>query len=202
MTEWVTNTMHSLGYVGIALLMFLENLFPPIPSELIMPLAGFTIAQGKMDFSLAIAAGVIGTMFGAIPWYYAGLLLGERRLSNLADRYGKWMGISGHDIEKSTTWFAKYGNKAVFLGRLVPGIRTLISIPAGLSKMSLLPFAIYSTVGTTLWVSLLTYAGYALGKNYALIDDYLGPVSKIVLGTLIIGLIGFVIFRNSKKRKS
>lgn len=202
MTEWVTNTMHSLGYVGIALLMFLENLFPPIPSELIMPLAGFTIAQGKMDFSLAIAAGVIGTMFGAIPWYYAGLVLGERRLSNLADRYGKWMGISGNDIEKSTVWFAKYGNKAVFLGRLVPGIRTLISIPAGLSKMPLLPFAIYSTVGTTLWVSLLTYAGYALGKNYALIDDYLGPVSKIVLGILIISLIGFVIFRNSKKAKS
>ena len=159
MNEWVTNTIDSLGYLGIGFLMLLENLFPPIPSEVIMPLAGFTAAQGKMNIGLAIAAGVIGTMLGAIPWYYTGLLLGEERLRSLIDRYGKWMGISGEDISKSVVWFNRHGLKAVFFGRLVPGIRTLISIPAGLSKQPLIPFFLYSTFGTILWVTMLTCAG-------------------------------------------
>ena len=105
MVEWITNTMNSLGYVGIGLLMFLENLFPPIPSELIMPLAGFTVAQGKMEFAPVVMAGVVGTVVGALPWYYAGKLLGEKRLKSLANRYGKWLGISAKDIDKSKTWF-------------------------------------------------------------------------------------------------
>lgn len=199
MTEWITNTMNSLGYLGIGLLMFAENLFPPIPSELIMPLAGFTVAQGKMNFSYAVLAGVIGTVLGAIPWYYAGKILGEERLKSLADNYGKWLGISGADIEKSRRWFYKHGNKAVFLGRLVPGIRTFISIPAGLSCMPVAPFIAYSTLGTLIWVGLLTYAGYALGSKYELVDEYLAPVSKIVLAILVIGFIIWVVKRNKKR---
>ncbi|MFN5474821.1 MAG: DedA family protein, partial [Pseudanabaena sp.] len=158
MQEWITNTMNTLGYLGIGLLMFLENLFPPIPSELIMPLAGFTASQPNSQIQVipAIAVGVIGTIVGAVPWYYAGLLLGQQRLQLLAERYGKWIGISSDDIEKSVHWFQKHGNKAVLLGRLVPGIRTLISIPAGISNMSIVPFFVYSTIGTVGWVSLLT----------------------------------------------
>ena len=191
--------MGSLGYLGIGLLMFAENLFPPIPSELIMPLAGFTVSQGKMNFALAVLAGVVGTILGAIPWYYAGKLVGERRLKRLADKYGKWLTISSQDIDKATRWFDRYGNKAVLYCRLVPGVRTLISLPAGISNMPLVPFLLYSTIGTTLWVLFLTYAGYLLGNNYELVDDYLGPVSKIVL---VIIIVAFVIWIVRKKQKT
>lgn len=200
MQEWITSTMTSLGYVGIALLMFAENLFPPIPSELIMPLAGFTVAQGKMNFTLAVLAGVIGTILGAFPWYYAGLLVGEQRLKALADKYGKWITVSSQDIDKATHWFNRYGKKAVFFGRLVPGIRTLISLPAGLSEMHLASFVIYSTLGTTAWVMLLTFLGYMLGDNYELVDEYLGPVSKIVLLVLIVAFIAWVVIKQQKAK--
>ena len=199
MKEWILSTMGSLGYLGIGLLMFAENLFPPIPSELIMPLAGFTVSQGKMNFALAVLAGVVGTILGAIPWYYAGKLVGERRLKRLADKYGKWLTISSQDIDKATRWFDRYGNKAVLYCRLVPGVRTLISLPAGISNMPLVPFLLYSTIGTTLWVLFLTYAGYLLGNNYELVDDYLGPVSKIVL---VIIIVAFVIWIVRKKQKT
>ncbi len=198
MVEWITNTMHSLGYVGIGMLMFLENLFPPIPSELIMPLAGFTVAQGKMDFGLAVLAGVVGTMLGALPWYYAGKVLGEKRLRRLADNYGKWLSLSAKDIDKANYWFNKHGAKAVLLCRLVPGVRTVISLPAGISQMEIAPFLIYSSIGTTLWIIILTALGYFLGNNYSLVDDYLGPVSKIVL----IGLVGvFVVWVLNRKKQ-
>lgn len=199
MVEWITNTMNSLGYWGIGLLMFLENLFPPIPSELIMPLAGFTVARGDMEFAPVIVAGVVGTVLGALPWYYAGKILGEQRLKKLADRYGRWLTISSKDITKAKSWFDKQGGKAVFICRLVPGVRTLISLPAGISRMPLVPFLLYSTLGTLLWVGLLTYAGYVLGDNYELVDEYLGPISKIVLASLIFAFIIFIVKRNMRR---
>jgi len=185
--------MNSLGYLGIGLLMFLENLFPPIPSELIMPLAGFTIAQGKMEFTPVILAGVVGTMLGALPWYYLGKLVGEENLKRLANKYGKWISVSSRDIEKADNWFDKRGEKAVFFGRLVPGVRTLISLPAGISGMQLVPFLLYSTLGTTLWVVLLTYSGYLLGNNYHIVEEYIGPVSKIVFVALIVAFVVWII---------
>ncbi|HEY9641837.1 MAG TPA: DedA family protein [Coleofasciculaceae cyanobacterium] len=198
MVEWITSTMQSLGYLGIGLLMFLENLFPPIPSELIMPLAGFTVAKGDMALVPAIAAGVIGTMLGAFPWYYMGKVLGEDQIKRWLDRHGKWLGISSEEINKSQRWFYRHGSKAVFFGRLVPGIRTLISLPAGFSKMPMSQFLIYSTLGTTAWVSLLTFAGYLLGDNYDQVDEYLAPVSKLVLLGLLIAFGVWVV----RKRKS
>lgn len=193
MQEWITNIMTSLGYWGIGLLMFLENLFPPIPSELIMPLAGFTIAQGKMDFAPAIFAGVLGTILGALPWYFAGKLLGNERLQSLADKYGKWISVSGKDIEKANNWFNKYGKQAVFFGRLVPGIRTLISIPAGINRMDLLSFLFYSTIGTLLWVGLLTVAGFVLGENYEIVETYIDPITKIVVASLVAAFLIWIV---------
>jgi membrane protein DedA with SNARE-associated domain len=195
MTEWITDTMTSLGYLGIGLLMFLENLFPPIPSELIMPLAGFTIAQGKMHFLPAVLAGIIGTMVGALPWYYAGKLVGERRLRRLADRYGKWLTLSGKDIDKANSWFNRHGAKTVLFCRLIPGVRTLISLPAGINRMPIALFLLYSTVGTALWVVLLTALGYFLGSNYSLVEVYLAPVSKLVLVVLIVTVIIWAVQR-------
>ncbi|MEG4226435.1 DedA family protein [Microcoleus sp. N9_B2] len=201
MVEWITNTMQSMGYLGIGLLMFLENLFPPIPSELIMPLAGFTASKGDMQLAPAIAAGTIGTVLGALPWYYAGKLLSEERLRDLADKYGKWIAVSGADINKANRWFTRHGNKAVFLCRLVPGVRTLISLPAGINNMPLIPFLAYSTGGTILWVSFLTLAGYKLAENYERVDEYLAPVSKIVVVIVVIGFILWVIKKNMQKEK-
>lgn len=200
MAEWITSTMNALGYFGIGLLMFLENVFPPIPSELIMPLAGFTVAQGKMSFQYAVLAGVVGTVLGTLIWYYAGILLGEARLRRLADRYGKWLGLSGDDIDKANRWFYRHGTKAVLLGRLVPGIRTIISLPAGISRMRLAPYLIYSTIGTTLWTVLLTYAGYVLGENYNSVDEYLAPVSKIVLGAIVVGFVVWAVRRQRSQQ--
>ncbi|MDX2255734.1 MAG: DedA family protein [Pseudanabaenaceae cyanobacterium bins.39] len=204
MQEWITSTMNSLGYLGIGLLMFLENLFPPIPSELIMPLAGYTATTPNTQIYVlpAIAVGVVGTIVGAVPWYYAGAILGRKRLELLADRYGKWIGISSEDIDKSIHWFQKHGYKAVLFGRLVPGIRTLISVPAGLSKMPIVPFFIYSTVGTIGWVTLLTYAGYFLGRNYNLVEGYVDVISKGVVIAVLLAIASFIslrLWRRSRK---
>jgi membrane protein DedA with SNARE-associated domain len=201
MTEWITSTIQSLGYVGIGLLMFLENLFPPIPSELIMPLAGFTASQGKMALVPAIAAGVIGTLLGALPWYYLGKFLGEERIKHWIALYGAWIGISTNEIDKTKQWFYRHGTKAVFWGRMVPGVRTLISLPAGFSNMPLPQFLIYSTLGTLGWTLLLTLAGYALGQNYTLVEQYLAPVSKLVLGLLFVAFAVWLVRRRRELRK-
>ncbi|AFY35706.1 DedA family protein [Calothrix sp. PCC 7507] len=204
MLEWITNTINSLGYWGIALLMFLENLFPPIPSELIMPLAGFTASPNqpggaKLSIIYVFVAGLFGSVLGALVWYYPGKLLGEARLKAWANKYGKWLAISSQDIDKAKRWFDRQGSKAVLIGRLVPGVRTLISVPAGISNMHLLPFLFYTTLGSAAWVGLLTYSGYLLGSQYKLVDEYLAPVSKIVLGSLV---LAFAVWVFRRKRKS
>ncbi len=201
MVEWINGLMSGLSYWGIGLLMFLENLFPPIPSELIMPLAGFTVAQGKMNFGLAVLAGTIGTMLGTYAWYYLGRLVNYQRLEIWTDRYGKWIGISAKDIDRVNDWFNKHGRNAVFFGRMVPGIRTLISLPAGMNKMDFVTFTIYSTVGTLIWTLALTTAGFLLGENYSSIEQYLAPVSKLVLFGLI-GLFCYWIFKKTRRTKS
>jgi membrane protein DedA with SNARE-associated domain len=197
MVEWINNLMSSLGYWGIGLLMFLENLFPPIPSELIMPLAGFTVAQGKMNFGLAVFAGTVGTMVGTYAWYFLGRLVNYQRLHTWTDRYGKWIRVTAKDIDRVNDWFNKYGSKAVFFGRMVPGIRTLISLPAGINNMPFVTFTIYSTVGTAIWTLALTIGGFLLGENYASIEQYLAPISKLVLFGLI-GLIAYFIFKKMR----
>ncbi|RUR75957.1 DedA family protein [Chlorogloeopsis fritschii PCC 9212] len=199
MLNWITNIISSIGYLGIALLMVLENIFPPIPSEVIMPLAGFTVQQGKLNLLLVILAGTVGSVLGALPWYYIGKRVGEKRLRQWVNKHGKWLTLSGEDIDKSKRWFKKYGWAVVFFGRLIPGIRTLISIPAGFEGMPFLPFLLYSTVGTLLWVGLLSYAGFVLGQNYQLVEKYLSPISIVVVVILVVGL-GIWFTRRRKKR--
>ncbi len=199
MLDWVTNIISSFGYVGIGLLMFLENIFPPIPSELIMPLAGFTVTQGKLSMQFVILAGTLGSLLGVLPWYYVGKLVGERRLREWIDKYGKWLTLSGKDIDKSKKWLNKYGKATVFFGRLVPGIRTFISVPAGLDKMPLIPFLLYSFAGSLIWTALLTYAGFLLGKNFQLVEKYIGPISGIVIASLAIFLIISFIRRRNRQ---
>ena len=183
-----------IGYSTILLAMFLENLFPPIPSELIMPLGGFYVQQGQLHFLPVVLAGVIGTVLGAFPWYGIGRLVNEERLEVWLKRHGRWIGISPEDLARSRRWFNRYGIALVFWGRLVPGIRTLISVPAGIELMPLVPFLIWTTAGSLIWTVLLTFAGLALGESYSNVELWIGPVSQAIKILLLLGLISGLIF--------
>jgi membrane protein DedA with SNARE-associated domain len=200
--EWIQQLMTSLGYPGVALLMFLENVFPPIPSELVMPLAGFTAGTGELSFVGVVIAGAVGSLLGQLPLYYLGRWVGEDKLVVWADRYGKWLTVSGDEVKKADDWFDRHGPKAVFFARLVPGLRSLISIPAGLSEMQLLPFLLYSALGTSLWALLLAGAGALLGENYQVVDTYLGPAGLVILGGILIVAIVWIARRRSKHNRS
>ncbi|ABR89331.1 dedA family protein [Janthinobacterium sp. Marseille] len=173
------------GYLGIFLLMLAENVFPPIPSELIMPLAGFVAARGELNIFVVILVGTAGSVVGALPWYYAGALFGKERLKRLAARHGRWLTVSPGDIDKASGWFERHDAAAVFFGRLIPAIRTLISVPAGGVKMPMLPFLLYSTVGSLIWTSFLALTGYLLQSQYEVVQHYVDPVSKAVVYTVI-----------------
>jgi len=183
----------TIAYLTICLAMFLENIIPPIPSEIIMPLGGFFVYQQKLNFYVLIFWGLLGTILGSLPWYYLGRLVNEKRLSNFLDKKGKYLGISSNDLIKSKKWFERYGVSLVFWGRLVPGIRTLISVPAGIELMPLKKFLIWTTLGSLIWVALLTYAGYFLGEKYPIIEIYLDQVKYFVKPILILILIYFLI---------
>lgn len=195
MKDWIVKLIESSGYGGIALLMFLENVFPPIPSELIMPLGGFTASQGKLTLPLVILAGTIGSVLGQLPLYYLGHFLGKQRLMRLADKHGTWLAVSGEDIEKSSAWFGRHGSKAVIFGRLVPGVRSFISIPAGICGMNLPKFLLYSAIGMGAWAGILAYLGHLLGKNYERVEHYMGPVTYVVLGVIVVSAIVWVVKR-------
>ncbi len=173
--------------------MFLENIIPPIPSEIIMPLGGFFVYQQKLNFYILVFWGLLGTIFGSLPWYYLGRLVNEKRLSNFLEKKGKYLGISSNDLTKSKKWFERYGVPLVFWGRLVPGIRTLISVPAGIELMPLRTFLIWTTLGSFIWVALLTYAGYLFGENYQIIETYLEQVKYVVKPVLLLISIFFLI---------
>lgn len=197
MATWIMNIISSAGYAGIVLLMFVENIFPPIPSEVIMPLAGFMVTKGQLGLGAIIVAGTFGSMIGALALYYFGRAVGERRLKQLADKHGRWLTVSCEDVDRANHWFQKYGGWAVFAGRMVPGIRSLISIPAGLYHMKLAPFLLFSSMGAALWTTLLATTGYLLGANFSKVEQYLDPFSYLVFGSLIV----FYIVRVIKQRK-
>ncbi len=203
MASWIEGVIETTGVFGIALLMLLENVFPPIPSELIMPLAGYTAARGQANIVLVILAGTIGSLAGASFWYAIGRWVGEERLKRLADRFGRWMTVGRDDIEKADDWFDRHGHKAVLFGRLVPTIRTLISVPAGLSEMAWPTFLLYSGIGTAIWTTLLALLGYGLGSQYEKVGAWLDPVSFAVVAIIVlIYLYRVVTFRKGSHRRA
>ena len=202
--DLITKTVETNPYIAyfvISFAMFLENLIPPIPSEIIMPLGGFFVYTGDLNFYILIISGLIGTVVGALPWYFLGKLLNEKKLSNFIDRKGKFVGISLKDLDKSRLWFEKYGVLLVFWGRLIPGIRTLISVPAGIELMPLNKFLIWTSLGSLIWVIFLTSAGYLFGENYEIIGLYIDNF-KIILKPIFVILILFFLIRFFKKLKS
>ncbi|WAL62812.1 DedA family protein [Thermocoleostomius sinensis] len=182
--------------------MLLENFVPFVPEELIMPLAGFTVQQGNLSFPLTVLAGTCGTILGTLLWYGLGRWVGEKRMSRWVDKHGKWLSLTGEDIDRSKRWFDRHGSLVVFFGRFVPGIRTYISIPAGFEEMGMLPFLVFSFAGTLLWVTFLTYAGYVLGENYQLVEQFFGPVSTIVLIAFAIGVSIWLLQRKRQKKRA
>ena len=200
--DLITKTVETNPYVSylvIGFAMFLENLIPPIPSEIIMPLGGFYVFQGDLNFYLLIISGLIGTVIGALPWYFLGKFLNEKKLSNIIDRKGKFIGISVKDLDKSKLWFDKYGVSLVFWGRLIPGIRTLISVPAGIELMPINKFLIWTTFGSLIWVIFLTSAGYLFGENYEVIGLYIDKF-KFILKPIFIVLACYFLIRFFNKK--
>jgi membrane protein DedA with SNARE-associated domain len=190
MFDWILSIIDKAGYVGISLLMMLENLFPPIPSELIMPMGGFLTEKGELSLAGVILAGTLGSFVGQVGLYFLGRSLGERRLKRLAQKHGRWVAVSPDEIDKAKAFLSKRrGGLAIMLGRLVPGIRSLISIPAGITRMPLSKFLPCTLAGTALWTAALAYAGVLVGNNYAVVERYLNPVSYVIVFLVVVSYL-------------
>lgn len=189
MTDWVLRLIDAGGYWGIFALMVLENLFPPIPSELIMGIGGIRVGQGRMDMGLLLFAGTLGTTLGNYAWYLVGRLLGFERLRPLVDRFGRWLTMEWRDVEALDRIFMRYGQIAVFVFRFMPVFRTMISLPAGLFRMGHIPFILWTMAGALIWNIILAGAGYVLGYNFRDIDTWIGPLAT---ATVVIAVLGYL----------
>jgi membrane protein DedA with SNARE-associated domain len=189
---WVIRIMEALGAPGAGLAVALENLFPPIPSELILPLAGFTASQGDMSLVGAIVWTTLGSVAGALVLYALGALLGRDRTRAIAARLPL---VKTSDIDRSEAWFAKHGLKAVFFGRMIPLFRSFISIPAGIERMSLTTFLVFTALGSLIWNTVFVLAGYQLGENWRVVQDYVGVYQKVVLAAVLVAVAVFVTAR-------
>ena len=189
MGDWVIRMIEQTGYLGVGFLMFLETVFPPIPSEIIMSVAGVAAAKGQMSLGAAIASGTAGAMLGNCVWYLAARALGIIRLKPLIDRHGRWVTMNWQEVERAEGWFRANGTFFVFLGRMLPTVRSLVSVPAGLLKMRFKTFFIASTLGTAGWTAALAYAGFKLREQFAEVDEWLGPISNAILVTLVAGYL-------------
>lgn len=201
MQQWIMNVMEQFGYFGVFLLILLENVFPPIPSEVILTFGGFMVDQSpKLSFAGMLTASTLGAVGGAVILYYLGHILGLRRIEKIINKYGFILRLDIEDIHKANKWFNKYGYTAVFLCRFVPLIRSLISIPAGLSQMSIIPFILYTTVGTIIWNAVLIYLGMALGQNWEKVLQYFDMYSNVLYIVMVILLIAGIIYLYKRKK--
>jgi membrane protein DedA with SNARE-associated domain len=191
LVQWVTDVINAFGYVGVAFLIALESIFPPIPSELILPLGGSLAATGQFNFFLVLLSATVGSVAGASVLYGVGRWAGGGRIGRWLDRHGKWLLLSRADLDHTTAWFHKHGTWAVLTARLIPGLRSLISIPAGISEMPILRFLLLTAIGSATWNGALIGAGYFLGSNWHQIERWLDPVSPIVYGLLILAAVFF-----------
>ena len=185
MFDWIVATMAQGGYLALGGLMFLENVFPPIPSEVVMPLAGFLSSEGTFSFPLVVIVGTAGSVLGATLWYYVGLWLGLERLRRFAGRHGRWLTISAADVDAATDWFHRHGTLAVLVGRFLPGVRTLISVPAGVARMPMAPFLLCTTLGSVVWIGALAWLGRVLHANYDRVAGWLDPLTWAVLAACV-----------------
>ncbi|MCC2674733.1 MAG: associated Golgi protein [Ramlibacter sp.] len=197
MAEWVIDVIGRLGYAGIVLLMLAENLFPPLPSELIMPFAGFLAARGDLHPALVVAAGALGSVAGALPWYVLGRKVGADRLKKLAERHGRWIALTPKEIGRGQKLFEERGPVVLVFGRLVPALRTVVALPAGMARMRPVPFLLWTLLGSLIWTSLLTLAGYLLESQYERISKWLNPVSTGIFAVIAVWYVVRVVRHRS-----
>lgn len=189
--DWIVGLMETLGAPGVGIAILLENLFPPIPSEVVLPLAGFTVAQGSLNMWAVFIWSVVGSVAGAYALYGIGVWLGLERLRKVAD----WMWlVRASDVDAAMRFFTKYGRSSVLFGRLIPGVRSLISIPAGLGKMNLLTFGLWTTLGSGIWNAVLIYLGYVLGDNWEKATGYADTYSNVIYGVLVLIILAFLVY--------
>jgi membrane protein DedA with SNARE-associated domain len=193
---FAVNVISSLGYFGVFVLMVLESMVFPMPSELVMPFAGFIAYQGKFNFWLVIFFSSLGSIVGSLLSYYAGKYLGNP----FVIRYGKYFLLNIDDLKKTERWFSKKGESTIFVARLIPVVRHLISIPAGIAKMNLTKFCVYTLIGAAIWNSILAYLGYILGKNWMLVRQYSEPFSVAAAFIILLGTVYFI-YKHFKKPK-
>lgn len=194
MREWITGVIESAGAAGVAFLMFAENIFPPIPSEVVMPAAGYAARDSEHSFVLLLTAGAIGSLLGVLPWYFAARYIGNDRFRRWVQKYGKWLALHPDEVDRATRWFDRWGGVAVLAGRLVPGVRTLISVPAGFAEMRFGKFLIYSAIGTFLWSLLLAALGWWLQGQNEVVDRFVGWLGVAV----IVGCVVTYLYRVAK----
>ena len=192
------STISLLGYAGIFFLMMLESMIVPVPSEFVMPFAGFLVAQGTFSFLLVIIASTLGSITGSLIFYYIGKTGGHR----LVEKYGKYVLVDAEDIRKTEEWFQKRGDLTVFLARLIPVVRHLISFIAGIGKMNVKKFSFYTVVGAAIWNAILTYIGYMLGQHWKEVSQYLEQLDIIIVIVLVIGCLYFAYRHITRKRKN
>jgi len=191
--------MDKLGGPGAALLVGIDNIFPPMPSELVLPLAGFSASQGTMSLFMALFWTTLGSVAGAVLTYYLGVWLGRDRVRSLIVRTPL---MKGSDFDRTERWFQKHGTKAVFFGRMVPLFRSFISLPAGIERMAMWQFLLLTTLGSLIWNSVFVIAGYQLGANWHVVDQYAGIFQKVVIGLIAAAVVVFVVVRVRDRRRS
>ncbi|MDQ2766028.1 MAG: DedA family protein [Gemmatimonadota bacterium] len=200
MIKWIVGLVTSMGIFGVALLMAIENVVLPLPSELIMPLAGFAASRGRMSLIGVILAGTVGSVLGALPLYYLARTAGEQKMKHGVTKHGQWLMLRPTDLDKPKRWFAKHGSLAVLIGQIIPGVRGLISLPAGYAKMNVFAFLLYNVIGTIVWCGVLAYIGQQLGAHFKDVHKYLEPAGWVVLaGLLVWG--GIVVWKRRKGKK-
>jgi membrane protein DedA with SNARE-associated domain len=201
MITWATDLVAAGGLAGVFLLMVAENLFPPIPSEVVMPLAGFAAARGQMSLIGVILAGIAGSIAGNAVWYELARVFGAERMRALVGRFGRWTGLTPADVEKAEAVLRRNGPAAVFLARMMPGVRTGISIPAGLVGIPRLVFYFWTALGTALWTGGLAFAGYALEDQFHLVEQWAGPIGLTIM-LVVFAVIGWKIWRARRAPRS
>lgn len=189
MNDWIFRLIEGGGYWGIAFLMVVENIFPPIPSELIMGIGGISVAQGRMEIVPLMIAGTLGSTLGNYAWFALGRALGYERLKPIVDRFGRLLTMDWEDVAKLVVFFQKHGQWVVFAMRFSPFMRTLISLPAGLARMGHVKFLTFTLAGAAIWNALLVWAGFQLGRNFSEIDQYTGPVALVFTAVIAVAYI-------------
>jgi membrane protein DedA with SNARE-associated domain len=187
MDDWIIHLVDATGYWGVAFLMLLETVFPPIPSEVIMTVAGVSAARGNMNFAGVVASGTAGAMVGNWLWFWLAMKVGEMRLRRFVEKYGRWLTLDWQEVERGDALFRRHGGVIVLIARMLPTFRSLISIPAGLFGMSHLRFLVFSTIGTAGWSAALAGAGYFLGSQFDDVERIIGPLSTAIIAAIILG---------------